>query len=161
MFPLARFAAFVPLVVWGSPALAQDLLQDAAGSCSEPLPFNHVLTGKPLPQFKPDEEITPAVEALHCSGANEYSGDGSAIADGKKLYNSLCAGCHMPDGSGRMGPNLIDDQHKYDRIAEPHGEFEVIYGGAAGAMQPMGRRFTQDQILKIMAYVETLGASAQ
>jgi hypothetical protein len=34
----------------------------------------------------------------------------------------------------------------------------VIYGGAAGAMQPMGRRFTQDEILRIMAYVDSIGA---
>jgi cytochrome c-L len=67
----------------------------------------------------------------------------------------------MPDGSGRMGPSLIDDTLKYERVATAHGEFEVIYGGAAGAMQAMGQRFTQDEILKIMAFVETLGAPAE
>jgi len=144
-----------------APAAAQEpLLQDAAGDCAAPLPFNHVLTDKPLPQFKPDEEITPAVVELHCTGENAYVGDETAVAAGKKLY-ALCAGCHMPDGTGRMGPSLVDDQYKYERIAGQHGEFEVIYGGAAGAMQPMGRRFTQDDILKIMAYVESLKVQAQ
>jgi cytochrome c-L len=57
-----------------------------------------------------------------------------------------------------MGPNIVDDTHKYERVATEHGEFEVIYGGAAGAMQAMGKRFDQDQILKIMAYVNTLAA---
>ena len=131
------------------------LLQDSAGECSEKLPLAHVLTGKPLPQYKADEEITPAVVDFHCSGENPYKGDEQAAADGKKLY-TLCAGCHLPDGSGRMGPNLVDDIHKYEQVATDRGEFEVIYGGAAGAMQPMGRRFTQDQILRIMAYVSTL-----
>lgn len=144
-----------------APASAQEpLLQDAAGDCADPQPFNHVLTDEPLPQFKPDEEITPAVATFHCTGENAYLGDEKEVAEGKKLY-ALCAGCHMPDGTGRMGPNLVDEQHKYERVASQHGEFEVIYGGAAGAMQPMGRRFTQDQILKIMAYVESLKAPAQ
>jgi cytochrome c-L len=36
--------------------------------------------------------------------------------------------------------------------------FEIIYGGAAGAMQPFGKRMDQDDILRIMAFVETLRA---
>ena len=64
-------------------------------------------------------------------------------------------------GEGRIGPSLIDETVKYERVATEHGEFEVIYGGATGAMQPMGRRFDQDQILKIMAYVETLPKSVE
>ncbi len=153
------FAAFL----FAGPAAAQSdapLLQDTV-DCSEPAEFTHVLTGAPLRQFMPDEEITPAVEGFHCSGENPYSGEEEAIADGKGLYNPLCAGCHMPDGSGHMGPSLIDDTLKYERVATAHGEFEVVYGGAAGAMQPMGQRFTQDDILKIMAFVETLGAPSE
>jgi len=143
------------------PALAQTaegeqpLLQDSGGACPDEPAFTHVLTNEPLPQFKPDEEVTEAVTAFHCSGKNPYSGDEQAIAAGQKEFR-LCASCHGPKGEGRIGPSLIDDAVKYERVATEHGEFEVIYGGAAGAMQPMGRRFTQDQILRIMAYIETL-----
>ncbi len=136
---------------------AQPLLQDTAGNCPTKLPFMHVLTDKPLPVLKADKEITPAVEQFHCTGENAYNGDQAAIDDGKKLFR-LCASCHGLKGEGRIGPSLIDANFKYPRVAKAHGEFEVIYGGAAGAMQPMGRRFDQDQILRIMAYVETLGA---
>jgi len=153
-----------PLLLPAEPAAAQSgdepLLQESV-DCPESAAFVHVLTGMPLPQLMPDEEITPAVEEFHCSGENPYSGDEQAIAEGKGLYNPLCAGCHMPDGSGRMGPSLIDSTLKHERVTTAHGEFEVIYGGAAGAMQPMGRRFTQDEILKIMAFVETLGAPTE
>jgi cytochrome c-L len=140
------------------PALAQadaPLLEDSAGECPEPLTFTHVLTGDPLPQYKPDEEITPAVAEFHCSGENPYSGNDEAVADGQGLFR-LCASCHGLRGEGRIGPRLTDETVKYERVANAHGEFEVVYGGAAGAMQPMGRRFTQDEILRIMAYVETL-----
>jgi cytochrome c-L len=142
-----------------SPALAQDdgpLLQNSAGECPEPLAFTHVLTGDPLPHYKPDEEITPAVAEFHCSGENPYSGNAEAIADGQNLFR-LCASCHGLRGEGRIGPRLTDETIKHERVATVHGEFEVVYGGAAGAMQPMGRRFTQDEILRIMAYVDTLG----
>ncbi len=151
-----------------APALAQDkakgtgkdkpeTLQETAGNCADPLEFNQVLTGKPLPVYKPDEEITPAVETFHCTGEDPYFGDAAAEKEGKDLFR-ICASCHNTDATGRIGPNLVDDTYKYPRVENAHGEFEVIYGGAAGAMQPMGRRFTQDQILKIMAYLETLKA---
>jgi cytochrome c-L len=150
----------VGAVSFAAPALGQGaptgkLLQDSAGECTDRLPFNHVLTEKPLPVYKADATITEAVATFHCTGKNPYAGDPQAIADGKKLY-AICATCHMPDGSGRMGPSLVDNVYKYERVATDHGEFEVIYGGAAGAMQAMGRRFDQDQILRIMAYVGSL-----
>ncbi len=161
----SNFLLFVAALCLSPPCLAQNsasgaskLLQDSAGDCTEPLAFTHVLTGDPLTVLRPNEEITPAVEKFHCTGENAYNGDEAAIAEGKKLFG-LCAGCHMPDGTGRMGPNIVDDTHKYERVATAHGEFEVIYGGAAGAMQSFGTRFDQDEILKIMAYVGTLAAS--
>jgi cytochrome c-L len=156
------FLTFAASMWLWSPSQAQEaaagkLLRDSPADCAEPLTFTHVLTGDPLPVFRPQEEITPAVKAFHCNGENPYNGEETMIAEGKKLF-TLCAGCHMPDGTGRIGPNIVDDTHKYERVATEHGEFEVIYGGAAGAMQAFGKRFDQDQILKIMAYVKTLAA---
>jgi cytochrome c-L len=151
-------------VLLGAPAMAQTasggdepLLQDSAGDCPKALEFVHVLRGQPLPQYKPDEEITPAVDEFHCSGENPYDGDEQAQAEGKALFR-LCATCHGANAEGRIGPSLVDETVKYERVATDRGEFEVTYGGAAGAMQPMGRRFTQDEILKIMTYVESLSA---
>lgn len=158
------FLLIAACLLIGSPALGQQaagaakpLLQDSAGNCPTKLPFTHVLTNEPIPVMKADKEITPAVEQLHCAGTNLYAADPAAIEDGKKLFR-LCASCHGPKGEGRIGPSLIDGNFKYERVASDHGEFEVVYGGAAGAMQPMGRRFTQDEILRIMAYVDSLGA---
>jgi cytochrome c-L len=58
-----------------------------------------------------------------------------------------------------MGPNLIDDEFHYPRVNTDQGMFEVIYGGAAGAMQAFGQRIDQDEILKITAFVDSLRAS--
>ena len=124
----------------------------------EPLDFGHVFDDAPLPVTTPrsGETFSDAVLTFHVTGENPYSGDANAIAAGKPLYDRHCQACHMPDGRGRMGPSLIDDTYQYPRSATDKGFFEVIYGGAAGAMQGFGRRVDQDDLLKIMAYVETL-----
>ena len=62
----------------------------------------------------------------------------------------------MELGPPLAGPSLVDDTYRYERIATDRGLFEVIYGAARRRVQPMGRRFTQDQILRIIAYVGTL-----
>ena len=44
----------------------------------------------------------------------------------------------------------------YQRVANDVGMFEVIYGGASGAMQAFGNRLTQDEILKMMAFIDSI-----
>jgi cytochrome c-L len=56
-----------------------------------------------------------------------------------------------------MGPPLNDNEYRRDRAATDKGKFEIIYGGSAGAMQGFAERFDQDDILRLMAYIETLG----
>jgi cytochrome c-L len=122
--------------------------------------FTNVLDGGPLDiKLLPGETITPAVQKFYDSGADPYRGDATATADGKALYDSICAACHLPDGSGQIGPSLIGDTHHYPRFTTDKGIFEIVYGGAGGAMQPFGKRLTQDQILKVIAYVRTLKKS--
>lgn len=105
----------------------------------------------------PDEKETEAVKEFHATGQIRYRTDAAAVAEGKELYERHCQSCHLPDGSGRLGPSLITDDWKYKRVATDVGMFEVIYAGAAGAMQSFFRRgLTQDETLKIIAYTRTL-----
>jgi len=67
-------------------------------------------------------------------------GDEQAITEGKKIYDRWCRSCHLADGSGRIGPNLNDDQWNYPRTATDQGKFEIIYAGGAGAMPAFGNR---------------------
>ena len=124
----------------------------------KPLEFTHVLDDSPLDVYTPraGEEFTAAVKLFHVTGENSYSGDADAIGKGKQLFNRWCQGCHMPDGSGRIGPPLNDADVRNERAATDKGKFEIIYGGAAGAMQPFGKRLNQDDILRVMAFLETL-----
>lgn len=119
--------------------------------------FRHIAFNTPLDVSpKPGETFTPAVVSFHETGQNAYVGDAAALADGKRLYETWCQSCHMPDGSGRIGPSLIGSQHLHARSATDVGLFEAVLGGSLGAMQSFGDRLTQDEILRVVAYVRSL-----
>jgi cytochrome c-L len=142
--------------VFGAMSLSAAMLMAAGAETNAPQ-FASVVDGSPL-EIKPlaGETITDAVKAFYANGENPYKSDPAAIADGKKIYLANCQACHMPDGSGRIGPSLIGDTHNYDRFTTDKGIFEIVYGGATGAMQPFGKRLTQDDVLRVTAYVRTL-----
>lgn len=128
-----------------------------AAAWSQQVEFRHVFDNSPLDVApKPNEQFTDAVREFHRTGQNPYGGKQEAIEQGKQLYGQFCQACHLPGGSGGMGASLIGDKHIYPRVTTDTGLFEVIFGGASGAMQPFGLRMTQDQILQVMAYVRTL-----
>lgn len=121
--------------------------------------FKNALDDTPLdvtPQ--PGETITDAVKQFHETGVNSYDGDAEAIAAGKALYKSNCQLCHGDTlkGGAFGAPSLIDDKVRHPRVVDDVGMFEVIYGGAAGAMAGFKGRLTQDKILKVIAYVRSM-----
>ena len=123
--------------------------------------FRHIAFGTALDATpRPGEAVTEAVTRFHETGQNPYVGDAAAVADGKRLYETWCQSCHMPDGSGRIGPSLIGSQHIYERAATDVGLFEAVFGGALGAMQSFRDRLTQDEILRLNAYVRRLRGDA-
>jgi cytochrome c-L len=127
----------------------------AAGAGEDSVRFLDPLTNEPLEiELPPDS--SEAVASFHETGENPYAGDQQAIAEGERIYDRWCQACHLPDGSGRIGPNLNDDQWRYPRTGTDVGQFEIVYAGGAGAMQAFGTRLDQDQILKVVAFVETL-----
>lgn len=54
------------------------------------------------------------------------------------------------------GGSFVGETHHYQRFNTDKGMFEIVYGGAMGAMQGFGGRLTQDQILRVMAFVRSL-----
>lgn len=137
---------------------AEDPERDAEGN----IVFLHALDNQPIEfDLRPEEEITPAVEQFHKTAENAYAGDPDAIAAGKQIYARLCQACHLADGSGRIGPGLTDEEGARARTGTERGRFEIIYAGGAGAMQAFGQRLDQDEILKVMAYLEVLRENAK
>lgn len=118
--------------------------------------FRHPFDGQPI-EVPEATERTPALEQFKETGVNSYRGDESAIADGKLLYEQWCQVCHNVDGSGKMCPALIGSDHVYPQTSNDPGMFAILYAGASGAMQSFAGRMSQDEMLRVIAYVRTLG----
>ena len=145
-----RFLLLMPLAAL---LLAAGLVPSLAA-----IAFKNALDDAPLDVApEPGETVTDAVKQFHETGVNPYDGNAEAIADGKSLYTSNCQVCHGDTlkGGAFGAPSLVDDKVRHPRVADDVGMFEVIYGGAAGAMTGFKGRLTQDQILKVIAYVRS------
>jgi cytochrome c-L len=143
----------VSRVLLASAAIAVCVLSVSA---QEPV-FRSIIDKSPLDVTpKPGEAVTEAVKEFKRTGRNPYNGKADAVARGRKIYEELCQSCHLADGSGRMGPSLIEDYHVHDEIKTDVGLFEMVFGGGFGAMQAYSKHLSQDDILKVMAYLRTL-----
>ncbi|WP_334149137.1 c-type cytochrome [Hyphomicrobium sp.] len=129
-----------------------------AGPVLADVEFRHALDDSPL-DLEPlkGEEITDAVKSFRKDGVNPYNGNAEALAAGRTLYEENCQACHLEDGRGGMGPSLVDDIYVNERANTDVGKFEIIHSGASGAMRSFSERgVTQDQILKIITYINSL-----
>lgn len=126
-----------------------------ASGAEDGVDFRDPLTDEPL-DIEVPSDASEEVKTFFETGENPFHGDQQAIEEGMQLYNRWCASCHMPDGSGRLGPSLIDDAFKYERADTAVGQFEIIWAGATGAMQPFKDRLSPEEILKIIAYTDHL-----
>jgi cytochrome c oxidase cbb3-type subunit III len=86
---------------------------------------------------------------------NPYEGNAQRIAEGSKLFISYnCMDCHGADGSGAMGPSLQDSRWHFGGTA---GDvFQSIYEGRPDGMPSWGGRIADDQIWRLVAYVQSL-----
>lgn len=128
----------------------------AGSSAGAAVTFLDPLNNQPLQVPLPEgDQRTPAVERFHQSGENAYVGD-PAATDGKKLWDEYCQACHLPDGSGRIGPSMLDEQWNHPRNGTDVGMFETLWAGGAGAMQQFRDRLSQDQMLRVIAHIHEL-----
>ena len=73
---------------------------------------------------------------------------------GKLFIAYNCMDCHGADGSGAMGPSLQDGRWHFGGTA---GEvFQSIYEGRPDGMPSWGGRIGDDQIWRLVAYVQSL-----
>ena len=122
----AWLAAALMLLAGG--ALAQQQATDEPERDAEgDIVFLHALDNQPIEfTWRPDQEITPAVEQFHKKAENCYSSDPAAIEAGEKIYAKLCQACHLKDGTGRIGPSLVGDSPKRARTGTDRGRFEIM-----------------------------------
>ena len=114
-----------------------------AGATAAPPPMFAAVGPIPGPPTPPNEP------------ANPYAGDRTAMGEGRQLFVRFnCSGCHGGRAGGGMGPSLRD----VDWIYGSHDAqvFSTIAEGRAHGMPAWGTHLPDDQIWKLVTYIETL-----
>jgi cytochrome c oxidase cbb3-type subunit 3 len=104
-------------------------------------------------------EQQAAVVRAEMPTTNPYTRDDAAIAEGQQLFATTCAVCHKPDGSGMVGPSLVDPYWKYGD--DDSAKFVSVDAGRPLGMPPWGTQLGADKIWKILAFVDTLPTSEE
>lgn len=88
---------------------------------------------------------------------NPFAGDKQRADEGGKLFVAYnCMDCHGADGSGAMGPSLADGRFHFG--GTDGDVFQSIYEGRPDGMPAWGGRISDDQIWRLVAYVQSLSA---
>ncbi|HEY5657975.1 MAG TPA: c-type cytochrome [Myxococcota bacterium] len=88
---------------------------------------------------------------------NPYRGQAAALEEGKQVFMTICAACHKPDGSGLVGPSLVDPYWKYG--SSDAELFESISEGRPMGMPPWKSQLGSEKIWKVLTYIEALPRS--
>ncbi|MFN2197978.1 MAG: c-type cytochrome [Anaerolineales bacterium] len=99
-------------------------------------------------EANPPVELPPEVSAEAISG------------DAKQIFGELCAQCHAEDGSGGVGPSLIDAKFKNTYTTDQQIFDTINLGHPATPMIAWGEILSSEQIQKLVAYIRQLGEDA-
>jgi cytochrome c oxidase cbb3-type subunit III len=74
---------------------------------------------------------------------------------GQKIFTTICAACHLPDGGGSVGPNLTDNYWLHGGSIKDI--FKTIkYGYPEKGMKSWKDDYTPTQIAQLASYVKSL-----
>lgn len=100
--------------------------------------------------------------------ALEHVPTGSIVStniDGEKLggalFVNLCAECHKSDGSGGKGPRLVRSDWVFDRDRVRLMSQKIREGSPANGMPAFAGRVREDDIGRIVAYIEWMNTRAR
>jgi cytochrome c oxidase cbb3-type subunit 3 len=86
---------------------------------------------------------------------NPYSFNSGVPREGRDLFVQMnCSGCHGGRGGGGMGPSLRDVDWIYG--STPAQIFSSVAEGRAHGMPAWGTQLPEDQIWKLVTYIETM-----
>jgi cytochrome c oxidase cbb3-type subunit III len=78
--------------------------------------------------------------------------DQDAMESGRKIFNDICAVCHLVDGGGLVGPNLTDNYWIHGNTIEDL--FRITTEGVIEkGMIPYRDQLTQQQRLQVSSYI--------
>jgi len=100
--------------------------------------------------------------------ASKVSTDAASIAEGKKIYEANCAGCHGVNGKGGIAPSLtdkewvyvtkpIDDKLLFEMISEGTREGQLIDNRKAkGGMPEWDELLGEKKIWALVSYIRSI-----
>ena len=98
-----------------------------------------------------------APDAAKPAGFNpRFSPDGERFVEqgGQQLYQSICQGCHMPQGEGAKGAGFYPALAGNTRLAAGAYPVYVVLNGLHG-MPPFGQRLDDQQVADVVNYIRT------
>lgn len=99
--------------------------------------------------------------ALKKDGTNPYRGDAAAITAGEKTFTTICGACHRQDGTGLIGPNIVDnkwlhgntDAAVFSQIMDGITLEQVKQKPPKGPMPGHKNSLGAKKVLEVMAYL--------
>ena len=128
------------------PALAALFLAGTAAAQENPPPVE-APQGEPTSEFRTFDPTEAEWENFRSAGTIPHQG-------GEAVYNSLCAGCHMPDGAGAIGAGAYPALADNELLAAPSYPINLVLYGQ-GAMPPFGGLLDDRQIAVVVNYVRS------
>lgn len=97
----------------------------------------------------------PGKPAPVAKGAPLTAEEQQRFAQGREIYQNVCAACHQLDGRGleRMAPTLIDSPFA---VGDPTIPIRIALAGKegkVGLMPPLGAGMSDDQIASVLTYI--------
>ena len=111
-------------------------------------------TGLAAQDNDPDpEDLEQAVDET--APVVAFADPGRFVAeDGEALYNSICQGCHMPDGQGAVGAGAYPALAGNPKIEFPEYPVQVVIHGQ-NAMPAFGGYLDDAQVAAVVNYIRT------
>src|SRR5580704_5144535 len=100
--------------------------------------------------------IAIAVSALPARAGAQNNAD---IDSGKRLFQGMCVECHGAGGAGGDAPSL--NRPRLNHAPDDAALANVIADGIPNTSMPRIRRFTQNELQQLVAYVRSIGKVAQ
>jgi cytochrome c oxidase cbb3-type subunit 3 len=100
--------------------------------------------------------IAVAVGALPARAGAQNNAD---IDGGKRLFQGMCVECHGAGGAGGDAPSL--NRPRLNHAPDDTALANVIANGIPNTAMPRIRRFTENELQQLVAYVRSVGKVAQ
>lgn len=111
------------------------------------------------------EKAHPEVSvSLTEEGVNPYRDDAAAIERGEKTFQGFCAVCHKADGTGLVGPNIVDgtwlhgntDQVVFGLVMEGIPADQLKQNPPKGPMPAHKNSLGPKKVLEVLAYLASI-----